>query len=109
MRRSGGCRTASSASSRTDRSGQVGAASLVSDVCRRVVGGFERRDEREFLPAALEVVETPASPTGRLLGLIIVLFFGVALAWEFLGRVDVIANAPGRIVPAGDIKRIQPL
>jgi hemolysin D len=82
---------------------------LVGDVYRRVVGGFERRDEREFLPAALEVVETPASPTGRLVGLVIVLFFGLALAWAFLGRVDVIANAPGHIAPAGDIKVIQPL
>lgn len=79
------------------------------DVYRRVVGGFDRRDEREFLPAALEVVETPASPTGRLLGLIIVLFFALGLAWAFLGRVDVIANAPGRILPAGDVKVIQPL
>lgn len=87
----------------------MGAASLVGDVYRRVIGGFDRRDEREFLPAALEVVETPASPTGRLLGLIIVLFFGLGLAWAFLGRVDVIANAPGRILPAGDIKVIQPL
>jgi hemolysin D len=83
--------------------------SWVGDVYRRVAGGFERRDEREFLPAALEVVETPASPTGRLVGLLIVLFFGLALGWAFLGRVDVIANAPGHIVPAGDIKVIQPL
>jgi hemolysin D len=79
------------------------------DVYKRAVGGFDRRDEREFLPAALEVVETPASPTGRLLGVVIVLFFVLALAWAFLGRVDVIATAPGRITPAGDVKVIQPL
>jgi hemolysin D len=79
------------------------------DVYRRATGGFGRHDEREFLPAALEVVETPPSPTGRLLGLVIVLFFALALGWSFLGRVDVIATAPGRILPAGDVKVIQPL
>ena len=30
---------------------------------RGLTGRFERRDERAFLPAALEVVETPASCT----------------------------------------------
>ena len=67
------------------------------------------RDEREFLPAALEVIETPPSPTGRAVGLVIVLFFAVAFAWSFFGKVDVIATAPGRVMPAGDVKTIQPL
>ena len=40
---------------------------------------FDRNDEREFLPAALEVVETPASPAARVVGLTIVLFFVVAV------------------------------
>ena len=87
----------------------MGAASWVGDVYRRMVGSFERRDEREFLPAALEVVETPASPAGRALGYTIVLFFVVAVGWAFLGRVDVIATAPGRVMPAGDVKVIQPV
>lgn len=76
---------------------------------RRAAGGFDRNDEREFLPAALEVVETPPSPTGRLLGLIIITFFGVAVAWSFFGKVDVLATAPGRLIPTGDVKVIQPL
>jgi hemolysin D len=67
------------------------------------------RDEREFLPAALEVTETPPSPTGRAVGLIIVVFFATVAAWSFIGRVDVIATAPGRVMPAGDVKTIQPL
>jgi hemolysin D len=75
----------------------------------KAVGRFERRDEREFLPAALEVVETPASPTGRALGYIIVVFFAIAVVWAFFGRVDVIATAPGRVLPAGEVKVIQPV
>jgi hemolysin D len=80
----------------------------ISDRVRGLVGRFERRDEREFLPAALEVVETPASPAGRALGYLIVLFFAIAVAWALLGRVDVIATAPGRVLPTGDVKVIQP-
>ncbi|QUD88288.1 HlyD family type I secretion periplasmic adaptor subunit [Phenylobacterium montanum] len=76
---------------------------------RRASSYFDRNDEREFLPAALEIVETPPSPTGRLLGFIIIAFFGVAVAWSFFGRVDVLATAPGRLIPAGDVKVIQPL
>ena len=81
----------------------------INEGLRGFTGRFERRDEREFLPAALEVVETPASPTGRVLGYVIVFFFAVAVSWAFLGRVDVIATAPGRIMPAGDVKVIQPV
>ena len=53
----------------------------VGAVARWAFGGLvqpTRRDEREFLPAALEVIETPPSPTGRMLGLIIILFFTAA-------------------------------
>ena len=37
--------------------------------------------EMEFLPAALEVEQTPALPAARLIILAIVLFFFVAIAW----------------------------
>jgi len=73
---------------------------------------FERdhsQNAREFLPAALEVIETPPSPTGRILGLLIVLFFGSAVAWAFLARVDVQATAHGRVAPIGEVKTIQSL
>ena len=83
--------------------------SAVSDLYQRVVGRFDRNDEREFLPAALEVVETPPSPTGRALGLVIILFFLTAVLWSVFGKVDVLATAPGRLIPAGDVKTIQPL
>jgi hemolysin D len=65
--------------------------------------------EREFLPAALEIVETPASPAGRAIGYAIVLFFTVAVAWACLGKVDVIATAHGKIIPSSRTKVIQPL
>jgi hemolysin D len=67
-----------------------------------------RRSEREFLPAALEIIETPASPAGRLSLAIIVCAALAALIWACLGHIDIIATATGRIVPVGKSKVIQP-
>jgi hemolysin D len=64
---------------------------------------------REFLPAALEILATPASPAGRMIGATIMLFFAIAIAWSVFGHVDIIATASGKIVPTGRTKTIQPL
>jgi HlyD family type I secretion membrane fusion protein len=64
--------------------------------------------ERAFLPAALEIVETPASPTLRVTAALIVLFLTSALVWSYVGRVDIIATAPGKVVVHGRTKVIQP-
>jgi hemolysin D len=66
------------------------------------------REELAFLPAALEVVETPPSPVGRGIAAAIALFFCLAVAWACWGEVDIIASAQGRIIPSGNIKLIQP-
>src|SRR4051794_40817446 len=68
-----------------------------------------RRGEREFLPAALEIMETPASPIGRTIAGTLIAFFLIALGWAIFGRIDIIATAQGKIVPVGRIKVIQPL
>jgi hemolysin D len=81
----------------------------MSHAIEGIVGSFERKDEREFLPAALEVMETPASPIGRLLAVVIIAFFIAAVIWAFVGSVDILATAQGRIMPAGDVKVIEPL
>jgi hemolysin D len=69
-----------------------------------------RRREQEiaFLPAALEITETPPSPVGRAIGASIIAVFCVALLWASLGSVDIVATATGKIVPGGRIKLIQP-
>jgi len=78
-------------------------------VLRRGVERIDKRDNREFLPAALEILETPPSPAGRAVAITIGLFFLIAVSWAFLGKVDISATAPGRVVPAGMIKIVQPL
>ena len=71
---------------------------------------WSRQDTaRQFLPAALEILETPASPVGRAIGGLIILFFAIAMTWATFGHVDIIATASGKIVPTGRTKTIQPL
>ncbi len=73
---------------------------------RRVRG--RRGEELAFLPAALEIVETPPSPVGRAIGVTIILLFCVALIWASAGTIDIVASATGKIVPSGRTKVIQP-
>ena len=69
-----------------------------------------RRSEHElaFLPAALEIVETPPSPIGRAIGLTLIALFCFALGWATFGSVDIVASAKGKIIPSGRTKVIQP-
>src|SRR4026208_1576865 len=67
-----------------------------------------RAEEMPFLPAALEIVETPPSPIGRTIGVTIILLFCAALAWAGWGTIDIVASATGKIVPSGRTKVIQP-
>ncbi len=67
-----------------------------------------RFEQTEFLPAALEVVETPASPLGRAGLWFLIVAVGLALLWSFVGQLDVVVTAPGKIVPVNRVKVIQP-
>ncbi|KRR16773.1 hemolysin secretion protein D [Bradyrhizobium lablabi] len=69
-----------------------------------------RRREQEiaFLPAALEITETPPSPIGRSIGASIIAVFCIALLWASFGSVDIVATATGKIVPGGRTKLVQP-
>lgn len=66
------------------------------------------RDQAGFLPAALEVLETPASPLGRAVGMSICALLLAGVAWAWIGTMDVVASAQGKIIPTGRIKLIQP-
>jgi hemolysin D len=66
------------------------------------------KHELAFLPAALEIVETPPSPVGRTIVFSIIALFCLALLWAFFGQVDIVASATGKIIPTGHTKVIQP-
>src|SRR5258705_8834995 len=67
-----------------------------------------RAEELAFLPAALEIVETPPSPIGRAIGAAIIVLFCAALVWAWWGTIDIVASATGKILPGGRVKVIQP-
>ena len=66
------------------------------------------RLQYEFLPAAEEIVETPAAPLGALVVWLVALLLIVALAWSYFGRIDIVAVANGKISTEGNTKIIQP-
>ena len=83
-----------------------------AELARRVIP-FQREQKRRgeelaFLPAALEIAETPPSPIGRAIGATLILLFCAALVWAWLGTIDIVASATGKIVPSGSTKVIQP-
>jgi hemolysin D len=65
--------------------------------------------ETEFLPAALEVMETPPSPMGRLILWLIILAAFTALMWSVLAKLEMVAVAEGRLVPTGRLRSVESL
>jgi hemolysin D len=72
--------------------------------------GRDRREREElaFLPAALEIVETPPSPLGRAITYTIITLFVLAIAWACLSPIDIVTSATGKIIPTGRTKVVQP-
>ncbi|MEO5325230.1 HlyD family type I secretion periplasmic adaptor subunit [Mesorhizobium sp. CC13] len=67
------------------------------------------RNEREFQAAAIEILETPASPAARVFSAMIMAFAVGALVWSWFGRVETTASIQGKIVPVGKVQVVEPL
>jgi hemolysin D len=65
-------------------------------------------DERAFLPAALEVLETPPSPLGRATAYALCLIALGGLGWATIGKIDIVAVAGGKIVSHLRTQVVQP-
>ncbi|WP_392564378.1 HlyD family type I secretion periplasmic adaptor subunit [Orbus wheelerorum] len=57
-----------------------------------------KQEYREFLPAVLEVQETPPSPVGRILLWVIIVLFVIVVCWASLSKVDIVATTRGKLV-----------
>lgn len=64
--------------------------------------------ERQFLPAALEIVETPAPALPRAILWTILAALVLTVLWASLGKIDLIAVAGGKVIAADRAKVIQP-
>jgi hemolysin D len=64
--------------------------------------------ERQFLPAALELVETPAPALPRAIIWTILAAAFFTVLWAYFGQIDLVAVAPGKVIAADKTKVIQP-
>lgn len=85
------------------------------DVVRAALADENRRarsltkvDDVTFLPAALEIIEQPVSPTARATTWVLLTGLVLTILWLTFGKVDVVASAPGRLIPADNVKLVQP-
>ena len=62
--------------------------------------------EAEFLPAALAIEAKPVSPAGRWVARILMILIAAIVIWAVVGRVDIIVNAEGKLIPSGYSKTI---
>lgn len=65
------------------------------------------KQQHDFLPAALALVEQPPSPVGRKLAWLLILLFTIAIAWSYFGKIDVVSVAQGKVVTRGQTKIVQ--
>src|SRR4051812_31492316 len=70
-------------------------------------GRPQRRDDQEFLPAALELLERPPSPVSTVLVLLICLIVVSGIAWAWFSHLDIIATGSGKVQPSGRVKTVQ--
>lgn len=62
--------------------------------------------EAEFLPAALAVQERPLSRTIRLTARTLMLLVLILLLWSVLGKIDIVVNAKGKVIPQSYTKSV---
>ena len=66
-------------------------------------------EELAFLPAHLELTDTPVSAAPKWAARFIMAFALLALLWSWFGKIDIVAAASGKTVSGGRSKTIQPL
>lgn len=77
---------------------------------RKDLEPIERNEnEKAFLPAHLELTETPVSVAPKAVARAIILFTAIAFVWALIGQIDILAITQGKTIPSGRSKQIQPL
>jgi hemolysin D len=67
---------------------------------------YYNQQEAQFLPAVLALQESPASPTLRWTGRILMSLVAFFFLWTIFGRIDIIVHATGKIIPSSRTKTI---
>ncbi|MGE3551030.1 MAG: HlyD family type I secretion periplasmic adaptor subunit [Geobacter sp.] len=72
----------------------------------QVNSGLLNETEATFLPAALSLQERPVSPAFRLTARLLMTLVAVLIIWSIVGKIDIIVNASGKIIPSVRTKTI---
>ena len=72
----------------------------------RLDGKLLTEHEAEFLPAALAVQEKPVSRTIQLTARTLMLMVLILLLWSVLGKIDIVVNAKGKVIPQSYTKAV---
>jgi hemolysin D len=73
---------------------------------RELAGKALAEHEAEFLPAALALQARPVSPAARWVAFTLILLVFALVAWAVFGKIDIIVNATGKVIPGGYTKTI---
>lgn len=76
---------------------------------RELIPADRNKSERAFLPAALELQESPPHPAARIALWSLIAFLVIALVWSIFGKIDVVAVASGKLIVSERSKVVQPL
>ncbi|MCM8857953.1 MAG: HlyD family type I secretion periplasmic adaptor subunit [Candidatus Thiodiazotropha sp.] len=77
---------------------------------RHTLGDSQKsRELSAFLPAALEIQETPPNPIAQWVTRSIIALLVSFMVWALFGEVNIVASAQGKILPGSRVKTIQPL
>ncbi len=73
------------------------------------MGIFQTKDKHEFKPLLVEIEDRPINPLGRALLWTIIIFMVLGSIWLYMGKIDIVVSARGKIIPFGDVKILQPI
>lgn len=65
-------------------------------------------DPLDFAPPLLRIQEQPPAPLAGWMLRLLAALVAACVIWAFLGRLDIVAVAEGKLVPAGYLKIVQP-
>lgn len=83
-------------------------AAGAAPVAPRPLSAWFEASPEDFSPALLRVRDSPPNPAGRKVVWGLVALLAALLVWAWLGPLDVVAVADGRLIPAGRLKIVQP-
>lgn len=65
-------------------------------------------DPFDFLPALLRIQDKPPHPLGQRVLWVLLVLIALLILWAIFGRLDIVAVAPGKLVPHSYVKVVQP-